>query len=281
MFEGATFSGYASFNGATFSGYASFNKATFERDAKFNFVDVQVTANFTGAEFLDIPSFQAVRNPERIVFDTVEFTLPKPESLGGKLIFSLTGLCGAERSMEDRIRNLRGIANKTHAIDVERDLGILERNAQISTTWAGIKEISPLRTWFRNLLAALTMTPLLLLFRWTSDYGRSALRPFLFLITVPFLWLVVYLKLYIVVIGQEFGLSAESRMEAITSLAIYGAFPVGTTLRSTYGAALETLFGNSGNVPWQFQIALTLQSVISLIFIFLIGLALRNFFRLK
>jgi uncharacterized protein YjbI with pentapeptide repeats len=57
FFDGATFSGYASFNGATFSGYAFFRDATFSGGAFFNGATFSGGANFGGAAFY-VASFE-------------------------------------------------------------------------------------------------------------------------------------------------------------------------------------------------------------------------------
>jgi hypothetical protein len=125
------------------------------------------------------------------------------------------------------------------------------------------------------------VTPLLLLYRWTSNYGFSVARPLIYLVAAPFVWLVIYLKLYINLGSENHILTAEARIDALTSLAMYGSFPMANALTPMHEKSLQLLFTNDYKIPWQFQVAFTMQSVSTLIFIFLVGLALRNYFRLK
>ena len=195
-------------------------------------------------------------------------------------MYTATGLCALDRSVDDRIRALRGIAKKTYAIDIERDLSILERNAQASMAWGEIRNLDPL-TWVRKLSAAIVLTMPLLLYRWSSNYGRNFVIPLSLLFVTPSVWFSIYKKIYLSVVANGVGVMPELKVETLKSLTMSNAFPIGNALRPAYTTALETLFGKSGAMPMQFQIALTLQSVGSLILLFLIGLALRNFFRLR
>ena len=282
-FDNATFSGDAYFAGATFKDTAYFFEATFFGNTFFNSIDVRGSVNFEDAEFHIIPDFHAAKNPERIALDTVEFALPKPSGLISKCVYWATGLRGSDPSTMIRIRQIRGIANKNHAIDAERDLTILERNAEVGVAWSGLKEFRPFRQWVYSALTTLFSTPLLVLYRWTSDYGRSIKRPLSWLVTTPFIWFVVHFKLYLLCGIPGRYLLSDEEFSAIKSITLFGAFPISATQRPAYTAAVEKLSGGStsADLPFALQISLTLQSVTSLIFLFLIGLALRNFFRMK
>ena len=280
-FSRTTFSGLTDFSETTFSGSTDFGEAKFKEAALFISVDVQVRIVFEGAEFQQIPDFHATKNTELIALGTVDFALPKPLGLLGRTVYWMTGLRGTDRSTMLRVRQIRGIAAKSHAIDSERDLTILERSAQVGSSWSDLKTLRSFNQWLRSLSSALFSTPLLLLYRWSSDYGRSIKRPLALLTVSPFFWYVIYLKLYIVSkLPDSLPLNSK-KLSALQDIAVSSALPIGTALRPTYTSATQTLFGGSGALPLPFQIALLLQNVVSLILLFLIGLALRNYFRMK
>ncbi len=276
-FSEATFAGDAVFCKATFIGEADLNEATFPGNASFSSVTIDGRVEFLDTEFHGIPDFHAVKNVERIALDTVEFTLPKPTGRPARLLYWATGIRGSDRATIIRVRQIRGIANANHAIDAERDLTILERNAQVGSAWTGLKKLRPFKEWWRALSTVFFSTPLLLAYRWSSNYGRSVKWPLLWLLASWFLWYVVYLKLYMSTGRSLSGLN----LSALNDIARSGMLPLGTVLRPSYTAAIETLFDKDAGIPSGFQNALLLQNVTSLIFLFLIGLALRNFFRLK
>ncbi len=283
IFSKATFKGDAVFHSATFTGAATFREATFKGDVWFGSIDIQIRIDFNSSSFHRIPDFQTAKNRDRIIVDNVVFTLPRPEARVPRIVFWLTGIQGLNTSIIAKIRQLRGIANDTHAIDAERDLTILERNAEVGVAWSGLKRFRSFRQLAHSVLTTLFSTPLLVLYRWTSNYGRSIKLPLFFLITTPLVWFCVHFKLYLVYGIPGRYLLSDKEFSAIKSITLFGAFPISATQRPAYTTAVEALSEGSAStgLPFALQISLTLQSITSLIFLFLIGLALRNFFRMK
>jgi hypothetical protein len=104
-FTGARFAGFCSFSGRTFTGPASFQNARFGRPPEF--------AGTEGHGFID-PHGMAVTFPRRW-WQLVKWDITS--------------------ETDARIRRLRKIMADIHAQDVERDLFILERQAQRAIAW--------------------------------------------------------------------------------------------------------------------------------------------------
>ena len=325
-FSKTTFSDVAFFGETTFSGVAFFGKATFSGDSVFVSINVESMIDFGDTEFHRIPDFHAAKNPERIALDTVEFALPKPTGRFYRFVYWSTGLRGSDQSTMIKIRRIRGIANKNHAIDAERDLTILERNAKTGAAWAELmkrrsitkkndaicaepdltpldrnaqigaipelwNELEPLRQWFAKLFTTVLETLLLLAYRWFSKYGRS--------VVWPAFWLVVSFCSYRWLYGYRYDKvhsdypEAKNVSDSLLDFTITSMVPFGSNVRPTYQIAVNNLFPTieqtlpngqillQGRVPAMFQFVSLSQGVMTLIFVFLIGLALRNFFRMK
>ncbi len=303
-FDGAKFGGHAGFDGAQFGGHAGFDEAQFEgatvfRSAIFStsvgFDSINLSSKFdlTYSIFRSVPSFQSSKNTEFIVLSNSSFSLGQPLGIVGRIVYFLTGLRAMDEDTVSKIRYLRGVASKTHAIDVERDLNILERKAQIGVEWAGLKQWPwrGFKQWCSHLLTAISGSMLMMLYGATSRYGRS--------IVLPFFWLAVstiaYDRLYgwlyekVRFIYSE---NAENISSSLLDFTITSMVPFGSNVRPTYQAAVDNLFpivqtlpnGQillEGRVPAIFQLVSLTQGVLTLVFVFLIGLALRNFFRMK
>ena len=164
-----------------------------------------------------------------------------------------------------------------HAVDAERDLFILERQAERGILWrnwwrGGWR--SRLTAWWRPLIS----TTLMFLYRWSSNCGRS--------VWLPVFWLgasnVGFYHPYKLLI-QHSPNDAASISRALFDLTFASAIPFGATSRPAFQSAVKTLFESDGliDIPWQIQAASAAQGITNLVLLFLLGLALRNHFKVK
>jgi len=298
-FDSATFSGNAWFDSATFSGDARFGGATFSGDARFDSIDVNVKLDFNGSQFHDIPDFRTAKNRDRIALENVVFSLPEPTEWLSKVVSTATGIQGSNEQTAFKIRQLRGIASDTNAIDTERELTILERNAQLGADWALLQETTYVKNtksnsrtvpateiqWYAKFFVTLFQTTLMLAYRWTSRYGRSVVVPVAWLFGIFFFYKWRYGHLYDKVSSNY--KDAKNISASLFDYTITSMVPFGSNVRPTYQVAINDLFRpiahevTEGRVPANFQLWSLSQGVLTLTFLFLIGLALRNFFRMK
>jgi hypothetical protein len=109
------------------------------------------------------------------------------------------------------------------------------------------------------------------LYEWLSNFGLSILRPTLFLTFVMLLSTCYY----------YFMADQATRTVASAMLLALGQLPgVSSWSAEAKNAGLATLFGNLASVPFAVQAVALVQGVLSVVSLFLIGLGIRNRFRL-
>ncbi len=68
-------------------------------------------------------------------------------------------------------------------------------------------------------------------------------------------------------------------------LTFASAVPFGATARPAFQSAVKVLFqqdsAGSIDIPWQIQAASAVQGITNLVLVFLVGLALRNYFKFR
>jgi hypothetical protein len=144
--------------------------------------------------------------------------------------------------------------NKQHALNEELGFFLLEMRATANRL-----------SWWRQMPYKL--------YDWMSMYGQSVLRP---------LW--CYLGMHLV-FGLIYSLLSGQRWEVIdsrlTSLTLYGAVPFAAALRwpEVSGAVGDELFPPSSLLF--VQLSIVFQSIMSAVLLFLIGLGLRNMFKVR
>lgn len=296
-FEGATFQGGADFDGkrlksapgkdadatqpsyqngaGTYFGSISFSGASFFGEASFVTRDFQAQANFSTVSFFLPPDFRATEHRENLDWTGVRFGSGRHLKLG-RFAVPIRGWANQSDTVA-RLRRLRGLAKEIHAVDAERDLFILERQAERSILWREWwrgNTLHQLFGWWRPLSA----TVLMFLYRYSSNCGRSIL--------LPLTWLAAsnwgFYHLYPRLIEQPLTSSAKS---AVFDLTFSSAVPFGATARPAFQSAMTTLFQNkitgAIDIPWQIQAASTAQGITNLVLVFLLGLALRNYFKFR
>jgi len=283
-FDDAEFNGEeANFDDAKFNGErVSFNKATFNcdtatfKEAKFNCQDVDFVrvkflgggASFTGAEFNEGPArFQGAEFNCPISMDRAEFkevpdfrrTIMKAHFTldGVKVDFStepVGGFISCERAIDehdaDKLRRLKQMAATAMDHDRDQEFFALELKAKRFHETKGM-----------HLLPNY-------IYECTSDFGRNIRRPLLSLI---FTWIAFGL-----IYGVGFGKAGMGDLGFPYSFKKLFPFIPGSQNRLD---ALEAqLFGSSPS--WFISFFTVAEGFLAAGFIFLIGLALRNRFRL-
>jgi hypothetical protein len=104
-------------------------------------------------------------------------------------------------------------------------------------------------------------------------YGQSVLRPLWVYLGVH----VVFAAIYSLLSGQQW----ETIDTRLSSLTLYGAIPFAASLRwpEVSGSSNDVLF--PADSLFCVQIAIVIQSVLSAVLLFLIGLGLRNMFKVR
>jgi uncharacterized protein YjbI with pentapeptide repeats len=259
------------FTNSRFDGETNFSGRAFER-----------AADFTRARFYFPPLFDAATKDARIVFANAHIGFVPP----GHFLHWTT-----DAKIPFRLRALRKIADETKNHDLERDLYIEERKAE-----RGV--------YRKQLLEDLREAPRrqTLLIRWRlfthwlwigvmglywvlADYGRSFLVPTIWLgLSVPlFYWR--YTEVLAPLSHEAGPANADKYNHAIWMLAFGNAVPFVGPL--TIDAEIKKFlfcpgFGHCLPIPPEgFQCWVVFQNVVSIILVFFIGLALRNYFKIK
>jgi Pentapeptide repeats (9 copies) len=287
----------------------SFSRARFDGVAVFSGRSFEKTANFTNARFYTPPDFEWCGGTTRIDFTGAYIGFARP----GRLHWT------RDSEVPLRLRAFRKIAEETKNHDLERDLYIEERKAERGVYWhqlsgrdeleGKLKEIAEQKrhVWLewrlkrraRNarwlgllakpsqLVRLIThcLWILVMWFYWLfADYGRSLVRP---AIALGLSWYGSY-RLYRWVLSPTMAQAPdiEKYKEAVWRLALGNAVPFVGPL--TVDAEIKKfLFCPLGNCPSPlmppdgFQFLVIAQNLLSIILVFFIGLALRNYFRIK
>ncbi len=256
-----------SFADARFDGYADFSSRTFEK-----------IAYFTNARFYRPPVFDAMAKDARIDFTGAYVGFVRPGS--PHWTFEIPILV--------RLRALRKIADDTKHHDLERDLYIEERKAE-----RGVYLVQRFKDWVRDpkkkwaLFAHILWIIITGAYWALADYGRSFLRPFAWLIASGFFFYWCYSEVLAPLMPQA-GTPAEAKYEhAMGMLALGNAVPFVGPL-TIDSEVKKFLFCPSGDgsclppiPPEGFQFLVIAQNLASITCVFFIGLALRNYFKIK
>ncbi|MGH6794052.1 MAG: hypothetical protein ACREDD_12255 [Methylocella sp.] len=258
-----------SFTGVRFCGQADFSGRSFDQ-----------TAHLTNARFYSPPNFDDVT---RIDFTGAHIGFAPP----GKL-FHWT----SDSQVPIRLRALRKIAEETKNHDLERDLYIDERKAERGVywrlRWQALKK-EGWKNWPRNIarLATHGLWVRVMGGYWAfADYGRSFVRPAVWLaLSVPFFYW-RYDEALAPLMHEAGSLNAEKYERAVWMLALGNAVPFIGPL--TIDAEIKRFLFCPGCdshspaiPPGGYQLLVLGQSLLSIILIFFIGLALRNYFKIK
>jgi hypothetical protein len=116
------------------------------------------------------------------------------------------------------------------------------------------------------------------IYRYSSNCGRSLLLPLLWLVSVN--WSFYHIYAFLIDRPLLFAIR-----KALFDLTFVSAFPFGATGRPAFQSAVKILFEKDStgsiDIPWQIQAASAAQGITNLVLLFLMGLALRNYFKLR
>ncbi len=289
----------------------SFARARFDDGANFSGRSFYDAADFTNARFYSPPDFDAAASAARIDFSGVHIGFVPP----GRLLHWTS-----ESKVPVRLRRLRKIAEETKNHDLGRDLYIEERKAERGVYLSQLLERDELDKKLRDVteqkkhvwlewrlqrrarnahwLGILTKPDKIarlaihgswigvMGFYWAlADYGRNFLVPAIWLgLSVPFFdWRYTEVLARLMAKAPD----VDKYKQAVGMLALGNAVPFVGPL--TIDAEVKKfLFCPGGDAsclppipPEGFQALVIAQNVLSIILVFFVGLALRNYFRIK
>jgi hypothetical protein len=265
--------------------------------------------DFTSARFHRPPDFDAISNVTRIDFTGAYIGFGRP----GKLHWTEDSLVVIQ------LRALRKIAEETNNHDLERDLYIEERKAERGVNLhqlLGLDELKknledinkqPKYPWVilrlqrraRNahwlgilakpdkiarLIAHLLWIAVMGVYWALADYGRSFARPAAWLIWSGFFFYWCYGKILAQLLAKAPDI--DKYKQAVRMLALGNTVPFVGPL-TIDSKVKEFLFCPCRNCPDPlippegFQLLVIAQNLFSITLVFFIGLALRNYFRIK
>lgn len=253
-FAGVRFRGHASFAGRNFRGPVDFAHAYFDQPPDFSATGGWERLSLTGTRFGFSGEIRFQPGTRRAFRRQVRFWTTNPD-------------------VATQLRQLRGIANEIRAVDAERDLFILERMAERGVLWKSWWQrgwrwrlFGWLRPdWWQPLIA----TALMFLYRTLSDCGRSVVLPIMWLCVANFGFYLWYARLV-----------PKPVPEALLNLTVSSMLPFGVLARPALDDAVKMLFDTS-TVTAAVQAVAAGQGLINLVLLFLLGLALRNHFRVR
>jgi len=263
------------FSNRSIKGSADFSRVRFEQPPNFQNVDPATALDLAEARF----GFRATEWPR------LKYWTTKTETV-------------------TRLRRLRKIAKDIDEPDIEQSLFILQRMAERGVAWRvwwddvlqgwGIyhlinahlrdrrtTDISRLkRQWpwrlARSVRVALTgfgrplvRTILVFIYRYSSDFGRSAVLPGVWFAVVLFGFARWYLSYA----------SASARMKDLIAFSFSHSFPLNPMTRQTFDAIASRLF--PFEIPTEVLMIATGQAIVQTSFLFLIALSIRDHFRIR
>jgi hypothetical protein len=261
ILRSAKFHDYVRLNSRTF-GLVDCADAVFENVARFENSKFAGGVNFRGAVFKRLASFE---NAEFLSSSSFRETLflfapnfHNSELHQGTLFsaapeFPRLFLDIRSPGAAEAYRTLKLAMNKQHALSEEAGFFLLEMRSRALT--------EPLIR--RSLYQAYDVL---------SMYGQSVKRPFLWFVAINILFGAIYSALS----GQRW----ETFDPQITALTLFGAVPFAAALRWPEIAGPSGGLFPSDRLVYV-QLAIVMQSVLAGVLLFLIGLGLRNMFKIR
>jgi hypothetical protein len=256
----------------------SFARARFDGEAVFKGRSFEWEAIFTNARFYDPPGFDAVTNASRIDFTGAHIGFARP----GRLHWT------SKTEVPVSLRALRKLAEETKNHDLERDLYIEERKAE-----RGVYLVQRFKDWVKDpkrkwaLIAHIFWIAVMGVYWALADYGRSFVRPFAWLIASGFAF---YYWGYLTVLAPLMPKTCplgDKYDHVVRMLALGNAVPFVGPLTIDANVK-EFLFCPNKAAsclppipPEGYQLLVVGQNLFSITCVFFIGLALRNYFRIK
>lgn len=257
-FSGAIFSGgWAEFNDCLFSGTANFDGSEFHAFSSFEGSDFRGAFQLDGAEFNLAPELRYTQISRHFTLHgvSVDFATSK-EGDGWFGWFQKA----SDIDDSDRFRRLKELAKKAENHESEQDFFAKELKA---------------KRFYETRGAALVWS---YLYEWASDFGRSMYRPLVGLYASTVLFGFVYWAVALFSAGGRDVSLDDVSLDNGLKLSLSVLLPFVAAARTVYGEAKEALFGAGTGLL--LDILVVFEGIIGLAFVFLIGLALRNRFRI-
>ncbi|MCP4989227.1 MAG: pentapeptide repeat-containing protein [Colwellia sp.] len=266
LFSGAKFSSIGYFVGAKFSGNASFTDSQFSLDAFF-----------TGVQFRGMAYFSHVKFNGTTLFNEATFT--KPPVFHETHINQGTSFYGViwptkhnvPHSDRDAWRTLKHAMNKV--LDHEEELRFFgfEMDAKINVLKEEIQADAKTKNHWLSTPGKLTSLFGLWCYKAVSNYGTSFWRPISYLAGT----LIIFTFLYSL---PGWGVAAVNSWKIGFQVSWANMLPFVTMTKTT----ISTLgFSKDNPIGLCLQIVTSLQSIISAVLFFLIGLAAKHKFSIK
>lgn len=250
-FDYAVFEDWACFEKVTFGGWVSLRDAKFLKGATFENSSFRSALDLDRASFFELPDFQRTKLDRHVSMDSIEV------KFFGQKLWKFWQKAIDERDAA-KYRRLKEMAVLAQDHFQEQNFFAMEQKAMRETRYIGAAMIPGL------------------LFETLSDFGRSLKRPAFWLVAV---WL-VFAACFLFV-GYKSYTVTPSLVSLILAALLYS------------GAQLVPFVGNAGgakvwsagqlffeNVPGHIHLLGLLEGLCAFILIFLIGLGLRNRFRI-
>ena len=278
QFSNTKFLDNATFHQGIFKGPVYFEKSSFEKSAEFKAIRGKGSFSLYAVEFNCVPDFSEAHFEEAPLFDNVNL---EPEHFGKALAQE------SETSISARWRALKRLAIQGY--DHERELQFFK--GEVIARRRTQDKLSHARFWVGWLYQIL------------SDFGRSIVRPLVFLAISLLAFAGFYASQSQSIFHQPFSESATcmagSRDPLITALAlsVHNAVPFAARGSSNqlkqiysclYGIKKDMPLMYNGLpkdsipiIPYKVAFAGVIQFFVSAVLIFLFVLAVRNYFRIR
>ncbi len=263
-FEGATFHEYADFERATFRNYAGFGLATFCDYAYFERATFDGPADFGGAKFASTPSFVNADMKSRTSFICAVFQDQPPDFAGAKLHEGTAWFGVKWPPAPKSIAEARGAVSAYERLKLEMDrlkkhadeLDFFALELQARRVLAGKwTSLTGWASWLYGLL---------------SDYGRSVRRPLAGLGVVIGLGAPAFWAHDAWPAWRDWpAWRAALGLSAANTLGVFN-------FRQAFFAADEI-----AKLPGWLQVLSAGETILGALLLFLLGLGLRNTFRLR
>ena len=244
-----------------------FSGCVFNDTLIFNSRSLSDYVTFTASVFYKVPRFYKVENVENLDFTNCKISYPyyKPEGRPIVALIAWLAKLNTDVTIINDIRNLRRIASDTKHHDLSKDLFLLERCAEIGCLYSAETRIKRwLKTFFsKNFL-------LYGLYIYSSNGGRSIVLPFIWMLTCWFLFAVAYMS----IAGKSITLNAFKKF-AIYSYGNIVPFVSKTDWIRNLQDALFTI--QQRNV---IHIISSVENILGILLVFLLGLSIRNHFKI-
>ena len=269
-FHKASFSHDVDYRFFIFDQPVSFVDADFHGQADFRNIRAKYEFDLSGARFRNVPNFLFSQFSEPPSFEGVTVSDPLNRQVPSGAADCRPNFLkwfGIARNSESSLkyRKLKSLAIDGH--DHRRELDF----------FAG--EIQAKRFWHDKATSAAFIFGLV--YEWTSNFGRSLIRPLIGLAGTMTFFSIVYLLARGACTSSECGMCDSVLAGDALALSFVHSFPFLFWGRSeTLKSVSFCLYGQS-SLPLEIVIIAVLQNVISIVFVFLILLALRNQFKIR